>query len=176
MTVDLFDLPPLSGALVSECGTYRYKLWRAWDSHLPTCAFVMLNPSTADATDDDNTIRRCIGFAKRWGFGGILVANLFAYRATKPKELLTAQDPVGPGNDQRLVEVGRSCARVVVAWGAGCRWRGRRRQDIEALNALRTCRPNSEVVMCLGTTAVGFPRHPLYVKGNTEPVPYEAPR
>lgn len=168
---ELFESPPQSGALVSDCGLYRYKLWRSWDESLPACAFVMLNPSTADAHQDDPTIRRCIGFAKAWGFGHLVVANLFAYRATNPKELKGVADPRGPGNNAQLFEVGRCCARVVVAWGAGCRLPRRAPRDAIALASLRLAR-TSEPIQCLGKTKTGFPRHPLYVRADTEPVPY----
>jgi len=165
-----------SGAIISYCRLYRYQLWRTWDPHLPRCAFVMLNPSTADAHDDDPTIRRCVGFAKSWGFGGIFVVNVFAFRATKPADLRKAADPVGPHNGKALVTVARACSRVVVAWGAACRWRGRPLSDRQALTIIRGCQVG-EPVLCLGKTKAGFPRHPLYVKGNTVPLEYgEAPR
>lgn len=85
---------------ISECGTYRYWLCREWSPGLDSLVWLMLNPSTADATQDDPTIRRCMGFARRWGYGGITVVNLYAYRATNPRDLLTAADPVGPENDR----------------------------------------------------------------------------
>lgn len=78
------------GAILSACGKYRYQLWRIWDDSLPLCMWVMHNPSTADADSDDPTIRRCIAFAKSWGYGGIYVGSLTPYRATNPKDLLTA--------------------------------------------------------------------------------------
>ena len=91
------------GAELSGCGRYRYKLWRIWDPDLPPILFVMLNPSTADANSDDRTIRRCVAFAKRDGFGGLLVGNLFAYRTPYPRVLRKAEEPVGDGNDVALV-------------------------------------------------------------------------
>jgi hypothetical protein len=85
---DLFDGPggPAKSAVISPCGLYRYRLTRTWDAVRWSAAFVMLNPSTADAVDDDPTIKRCVGFAKRWGCGGIVVANLFAFRSADPDE------------------------------------------------------------------------------------------
>lgn len=164
------------GATFSPCSAYRYRLWRIWDQHLPLCAFVMLNPSTADAEQDDPTIRRCLGFARRWGYGGLFVVNLFAFRATKPIDLRAAVQPIGQENDQHLHGTAKTCARIVVAWGTSCRWRGMPSRDRVVLVTLRGPRPNSEPIMCLGKTARGFPKHPIYVKGGTKPTPYgEAP-
>lgn len=104
---DLFDTGPSenerAGAILSACGTYRYHLWRLWDKALPVMVFVMQNPSTADASHDDPTIRKCIGFAKRHGYGGISVRNIFALRATDERILLTHHDPFGPENDAHLL-------------------------------------------------------------------------
>src|SRR5579859_5937119 len=91
-----------AGATFSACRTYRYRLWRSWEPRGSRCVFVGLNPSTADESTDDATIRKCVGFAKRWGFGAIEVVNLFAYagvRSTDPRSLLGVSDPVGPDND-----------------------------------------------------------------------------
>ena len=96
-----------AGALLSSCGTYRYRLWRYWHTEREPLIFIMLNPSTADAMQDDPTIRKCIGFAKRLGFGGIEVVNLFAYRATDPRDLRANGYQVGPDDfvaiQQRLL-------------------------------------------------------------------------
>lgn len=152
--------PDRGGATLSECGLYRYKLWRQWNSALPRMVFIMLNPSTADATENDPTIRRCIGFAKRERHGGILVLNLFAWRATDPKELLRVEDPVGPDNRGVWFEsMGLAQeSPPVVAWGAlhkSLKWR-----EDEAWRVL--IRP-----VCLGTTKAGHPRHPLYLSKST---------
>src|SRR4028119_2392792 len=90
------------GAIFDPTRTYRYALWRTWDAARPPVAFVLLNPSTADARRDDPTIRRCANFARTWGFGGLEVVNLFAFRATHPTDLKCAADPVGPQNDVHL--------------------------------------------------------------------------
>ncbi len=87
-----------TGAELSPCKAYRYALWRRW-SDAPPVLFVMLNPSTADESQDDPTIRRCISFAKQWGHGGIIVGNLFAFRSPYPNDLQTAADPIGPENN-----------------------------------------------------------------------------
>ncbi|SFI15082.1 DUF1643 domain-containing protein [Albimonas pacifica] len=154
---ELRALEPASGAVISDCGLYRYRLWRRWGAG-PTCVFIMLNPSTADAKQDDPTIRRCIGFAKREGCGGLVVANLFAYRATSPKDMKAASDPVGPKNDEHL----RWCADlatgpVIAGWGTHGSFMGR---------AAVVRRMLSGRISHLGLTAAGEPRHPLYLKGD----------
>jgi hypothetical protein len=126
----------------------------------------MLNPSTADAKQDDPTIRRCMGFARRWRYGGIVVVNLFAYRATHPCELLQACDPVGPDNDSALT-LHTAGHRVIAAWGRYGRFQGRAGDVLRLLGG--------HVVECLGTTRQGHPRHPLYVPGSAFPVPYKPP-
>src|SRR5262245_19133112 len=98
------DLFQTKEALISPCGLYRYWLTRTWDNSLRRVCWVMLNPSTADAEQDDPTIRRCVGFARSWGAGGIIVVNLFAFRASDPKALLRAADPVGPDNDGHILK------------------------------------------------------------------------
>jgi hypothetical protein len=147
-------------------GDYRYTLARTWEASTEPLAFILLNPSTADATEDDPTIRRCVGFAKRWGYGGILVVNLYAYRATKPRDMLAAEDPVGPDNDRILAEVleGRT---VVAAWGTNAR-----RERVSEVLALI---PQSARLLALEVTKYGHPKHPLYVHGEVQPVPWPAP-
>lgn len=125
----------------------------------------MLNPSTADATQDDPTIRRCIGFARDWGYGSLKVVNLFAFRATDPSILEGAADPIGPENDRHLVETCQQADLVVAAWGNYGRLLGRDRQVVALLAS------HSEI-MCLGSTKCGNPRHPLYVRGDTQPMPF----
>lgn len=138
-------------------GRYRYLLWRRW-AEADSLLFIMLNPSTADAAQDDPTIRRCIGFARRWGFGGVEVVNLFAWRATLPRELAKARDPVGPHNDRAIsLAVARSRA-VIAAWGVHGALGDRDAQVAQLLAATR--------LRCLGLTRDGAPRHPLYVAGN----------
>ncbi|MFG1262329.1 DUF1643 domain-containing protein [Xanthobacter aminoxidans] len=180
-----------AGAEISPCGTYRYRLWREWRNHPApaqwdmwtnddgtpvvdgaghqlgepkSCVFIMLNPSTADGEQDDPTIRRCVGFAKTWGFDRLEVLNLFAYRATDPRALLALtheKDPVGNGNSQAFKEVlswDRPLGTIVCAWGAHG---GHLGQDETALGWLKD-RPR----YALGLTAGGHPKHPLYVKGD----------
>ena len=106
-----------SSALFSECRTYRYALWRVWDESLDSILFIGLNPSTADESHNDPTISRCINFAKKWGYGGLCMANLFAYRATQPRIMMLADDPIGPDNDQILFDLVSKADIVVAAWG-----------------------------------------------------------
>jgi hypothetical protein len=155
-------------AEISACGLYRYRLTRVWDATLRPACFVMLNPSTADALQDDPTIRRCVGFARAWGCGGIVVVNLFAWRATDPRELWMAADAEGPDNDRHITEAVIECHPVIAAWGVGGRM-GFRDQDV--LRLIQSAgRPWP---LCLGRTKGGHPRHPLYVPADTMPVPFE---
>lgn len=158
--LDLFGSQ--SSAVISPCGQYRYMLGRRWGAG-PACVFVMLNPSTADAEQDDPTIRRCIGFAKREGCGGLVVVNLYAFRATDPKGLLTATDPVGSENDAYIAGALSMPERIVVAaWGAGDRMR--RAKTVLARHPGR--------FVCLGLSKDGHPRHPLYIKRDQPLFPF----
>jgi hypothetical protein len=143
--------------------TYRYRLSRTWDPSGPTVAFVMLNPSTADADVLDPTVRRCVGFALAWGFGSLEVVNLFAFRATDPRDLVRADAPVGPANDRAILDATSTADRVVVAWGARGVHQGRA-ADVVGLLDTAPVRPLS-----LGTTRDGHPRHPLYVPADCRP-------
>lgn len=155
-----------SGATISECGLYRYRLWRSWGPG-DRVLFVMLNPSTADATADDPTIRKCVAFAKMWGFGGMDVANIFALRSTDPKALYSAPDPVGPLNDTALRILARICPRIVCAWGNHGALHGRGRK-VAAMLAEEGATP-----LCFRLTKPGQPEHPLYQPYSRKPVPYE---
>lgn len=141
---------------------YRYVLHRRWDDRLPRVAFVMLNPSTADETHDDPTIRRCTAFARRWRFGSLEVVNLYAYRATRPADLWAANAPIGPQNDRYLQRAAARADRVVLAWGNGG---GRAGRGAAVAQMLGRIRPLS----CLGLTRLGQPRHPLYARRETSP-------
>ena len=150
-----------ASAEVSDDGRYRYNLTRRWAEGGKQALFVMLNPSTADGTTDDPTIRRCIGFAKREGCASLEVVNLFALRATDPKTLTGARDPVGPLNDHWIVGAMDRASIVVAAWGASLPRTTAFHRDgaVKLLLAER-------VVHALGLTAFGFPRHPLYVPAD----------
>lgn len=122
-------------------------------------AFVGLNPSKADEIRSDRTVSRCIDFAKRWGYGGLVMLNAFGYMATDPREMHRADDPVGPDNDIHIRTVAREVALVVVAWGNGGNWK---RRDAAVLKMLGE-------VKALGLTKRGRPLHPLYVRSDTIP-------
>ena len=154
------DLYLKSGATFSDCGQYRYHLWRQWNEEAFVMAFIMLNPSTADANEDDPTIRRCIGFAKREGAGSISVRNVFSLRATDPKELAKHADPVGPNNYYWLTGRVVPLSKIVVAWGAMIKNPRLRDGYLIARAAVRCA------AYCLGTTKSGDPRHPLYLPAN----------
>lgn len=146
------------GALISDCGKFRYRLWRRWDISLPVACFVMLNPSTADASVDDATIRKCIGFAERLGFGSIEVVNLFAYRATDPKDLRRAGYPVGPDNDAHFEWVAHDADRrgsVICAWGTNAA-KLQRPADVIAMLRRWHIKPKA-----LQINGHGIPAHPL---------------
>lgn len=158
----LFDAP--SGALFSDDRRYRYKLWRTWDETLPKLMCIGLNPSTADERNDDPTIRRIIRFAHAWGLGGMRMMNLFAYVTPYPKEL--KHDDNWEMNRDIILTNGNDVLSnggiVLFAWGnfAEARSRG---AEIAALF------PQAR---CLGHNANGSPKHPLYIRGDTVPVPF----
>jgi hypothetical protein len=157
------------GALFSRDRRYRYRLWRRWDRSLPLVAFCMLNPSTADERSDDPTIRRCIGFARDWGYGGVEIVNLFALRATDPRELRRAGDPIGRRNDAYLIEAAQRAAAVVIAWGIHGALRSRGAAGLALLS------PRARL-LALGWTRVGEPRHPLYLRRDVRPIDVAAAR
>lgn len=148
---------------------YRYTLTRGpWLTGNGTVLFVMLNPSIADERQDDPTIRRCVGFAQSWGFRRLTVGNLYALRATDPRELFRAEDPVGPLNDLRLIGLARDADEVIAAWGAT-----QHPQPERAGHVLDLLDAAFGPVLCLGLTpATGQPRHPLYVAADTPLRPY----
>lgn len=152
----------LRTAEISPCGQYRYALGRRWGAG-PAVAFIALNPSTADESADDPTIRRMMGFARGWGYGGLVVGNLYAYRATKPADLWKAPDPIGPDNDGHLAQIAAGCERIVAAWGANAR-----PDRIAAALAL----PGMNRLTALALTNNGQPRHPLYLRGDLTPQPW----
>jgi|HubBroStandDraft_1064217.scaffolds.fasta_scaffold327952_2 hypothetical protein len=155
--------PPVHGSAVfSDCNRYRYVLRRSWDPTRQTVLFVGLNPSTADAKRNDPTIRRCIRFAHDWGFGSLIMANLFAYRATQPGILPRADDPIGPKNNSWLSRLQKQADIVIAAWGIHGTLRAR---NLEVL-------PRFPIIHCLGKTKSGHPRHPLYLPATVTPKPY----
>jgi hypothetical protein len=158
-----------SDATISPCGVYRYHLERIWDESLPLCCWVMLNPSIADATKDDPTIRRCIGFAKSWGYGGIVVVNLFALRATDPIDIYFHPFPEGPDISEHLVKWTTTCKLVVAGWGVHGSYRDRHK----VVAGLLECR--GVKLHSLALTKDGQPKHPLYLKSTLQPVAWSPP-
>lgn len=148
------------GAAFSADQRYRYALWRVWQAE-PKCLMVIgLNPSTADAQKDDPTIRRCIGFAVDWGFGGLLMGNLFAFRSTYPHSLSTVDDPVGIDNNEWLMRMRDNAGMVLAAWGANGDFRPQRTAEVLEM---------FPELYHLGLTQKGHPRHPLYIARAKKP-------
>ena len=145
---------------------YRYLLGRRVGDSKRRLLFVMLNPGTADATHNDPTIRRCIGFAERWNYGVLEVANLFAYRTSYVAELRRAEDPIGPGNDLWISRALASADRVVLAWGNHGSYMGRSGQVRRFISGLTE-------PYHLGINRTGEPKHPLYLPASTIPTPLE---
>jgi hypothetical protein len=153
------------GAVFSADRKYRYALWRTWDPGLARVLFVGLNPSTADACSDDPTLRRCIGFARDWGYGGILVGNLFGRCATRPAELRTVADPVGEDNAAWLERLAREAARLIACWGNHGAFMDRDRHFSAGRGAL----------YCLRLNRNGSPAHPLYLRRGQLPRRWSPP-
>lgn len=160
-------------AWFSDCGTYRYGLLRIIEhglilpSHADECVnFIMLNPSTATADIDDPTIRRCIGYAHQWGYGELMVTNLFAFRATDPKAMQAAPDPIGPENDEYIRKVAGAAHLIVAAWGSHGEWQ---RRDAVVRRIVHSVGKQEH---CLTTTVKGQPGHPLYLAKHLKPFPY----
>lgn len=156
-----------SGALISECGEYRFTLWRNLpEGHAGMCVnFIMLNPSTADHEKDDPTIRRCIGYARSWGFGKLIITNLFALRSTDPRVLQRHADPVGEGNDEQIVAMADRSHRIIFAWGNHGKLLGR---GNEVRKLLSEGGVMEEFNYCLGMNKTGEPVHPLYQAKDLE--------
>lgn len=159
------------GADVSAHGRYRYSLYRRWDYGKPAVLFVMLNPSTADADIDDPTIRKCIGFARRWNMGGVRVCNLYPWRATNPKDLPSGHEVGGehggilPRNDYAILSAACDAGRIIAAWGANAGpWPMRSSHVMDLLR--------DRHVEALRLTKNGRPWHPLYVGYDAIPVDY----
>jgi hypothetical protein len=151
---------PRRSATICPCGRYRFRLERRWGEG-GTVNFIMLNPSVADAMQDDPTIRRCLVFARAWGLEALVVTNLFAFRAADPEDLW-AQPParrIGRGNDDAVLEAATQASLIVCAWGAGGRIDGRGNAVRNQLDGFR--------LHAMGLTRSGEPRHPLYLPGTS---------
>lgn len=155
-------------ALYSPCGLYRYQLTRGWSTSAEGDAcilWIMLNPSRADQFgNNDPTIERCERRSRRWGFADMVVVNLFGYSASTPKMLREAADPVGPDNDRHVAQAAADAGLILCAWGTHGGWLGR---DVAILRLL-----GDRPLHCLGRTASGAPRHPLYLPYSRDPTPF----
>lgn len=163
------DMPKYVLSEAKIVGDYRYYLVRTWPttvSELKSVVFIMLNPSTADGDVDDATIRKCVMFAKRWGYTAVYVVNLFAVRCTDPKMLPTFVDPIGPDNDAWIEHFCSQDCLVVAAWGADPFAVERSKQVLKKL---------TREVCCLGTTKSGQPKHPLYLPKSTALITFKNP-
>lgn len=153
-----------TGALFSDCKQYRYHLWRRWDTSLPVCNFLMLNPSTADDWRNDPTVERCEQRARFWKYGGLSVTNIFAFRATQPEDMLYAEDPIGPDNNRIILAEAQTCGIVICAWGNhGDHFQRNQYILFSLLYELR------HKLHALGMTKAGNPQHPLYLPYDLQP-------
>lgn len=169
--MDIFDREPrpLSRASFSADGRYRYILSRRWGDLERTVTFILLNPSTADAEHDDPTMRRCIQFAKDWGFSALHVVNLFAWRATDPKWMRRAAvDPIGLNNDAWIREACAGSDMVVCAWGEHGTYLGRSHH----VKKILVDGPAPHKIHALRFNRSGEPAHPLYMPKHTKPMPW----
>lgn len=153
-------------AIFSNCRTFRYTLWREWDfSNQNYAMFIGLNPSTADEVNNDPTVRRCIDYAKRWGYGAMCMMNAFAFRATDPAVMKAHPDPVGEKNDYWLKEMALEAGIIIAAWGLHGKHLDRQASILKLL---------PHPIHCLTTTKDGTPGHPLYLKKSLEAKPFRS--
>lgn len=155
-----------SGATFSDCRRWRYLLWRRWNPALPAANFLMLNPSTADEKVLDPTCARARDYAERWGYGALIVTNIFGWRATDPADMRAAPDPVGPGNDRAILRAAREAQLVVCAWG-------NHGAHLERSAAVRALLAKAKVPLtALRLNGSGEPAHPLYLPGRLTARPW----
>ena len=152
-----------SGATFSACRRWRYLLWRCWDASRPAANFLMLNPSTADELKLDPSCTRARNYAERWGFGAVLITNIFGWRATDPEEMKSVKDPVGRGNDRAIVKAAKQAKLVVCAWGNHGEHMGR------AEEVLRMLARHRLALHLLKLNGGGHPAHPLYLPAALAP-------
>jgi hypothetical protein len=154
-------------AVFSDDEQYRYKLIVGWGGNSQWVNFIMLNPSTADEVVNDPTVERCQRRAKEWGYSGFIVTNIFALRSTDPKKLYSTPDPIGPANDEAIVESAMSTDLVVCGWGGHGKFMGRG-DYVRAMLAAMHIAPTA-----LRVTKSGQPGHPLYIPYSAKPIPYQ---
>ncbi|MBM5820012.1 MAG: DUF1643 domain-containing protein [Cyanobacteria bacterium K_DeepCast_150m_m2_101] len=162
----------LREAAFSPDRRHRWWLQRCWSAEQPQLLFIGLNPSRADAERDDPTLRRLIGFARAWGFGSLMVVNLFARCSASPAVLRRSSDPVGADNDHWLQRSAAAASALWLGWGNGGGWRQR---DQEVLALLAAALPPGVPLLAVGLTASGQPRHPLYVPAAAQPLRLQHP-
>lgn len=153
-------------AVFSEDRAYRYTLSRNWGPG-KALMWIGLNPSTADESQLDPTLRRVLGYSRAFGYDGFRMTNLFAFRATFPRVMLLQSDPVGPDNDMWLLRVAESCDKIVCAWGAQGKHRDRSSRVVELLS-----QDHADKLHCFGLTRAGEPKHPLYLPAATPLIPF----
>jgi len=154
----------IKDAIISSDDKYRYVLSRIWDESKSKVMIIGLNPSTADASYDDPTIRKCIKYAKSWGYGGIYMLNLFAFRASKPKIMFSVDEPIGVENNQYLMDYSLKCDKVVCAWGSDGNYKNRSSEIKSKLSNLHYLARNKS----------GEPSHPLYLKPELTPIRFNS--
>ena len=163
--LNLFESPEetlsRSRAEFSPDRRHRYALWRTWDKDGEVAMFLCLNPSTATEIKNDPTVSRCIEFAKRWGYGGMIMANIFAYRATDPDDMKNVPDPVGPDNDKWLNQLADESDLIVIAWGNHGLHLDRSKSVMELMAGRQ--------LHYLEFNDNGEPKHPLYCSGQIRP-------
>ena len=151
-----------SGAILSKNRHYRYALWRIWDERKPWVLFIGLNPSTADESHDDNTLKKCIHYASQWGYGGVYMANLFAVRATKPSVMKQHRSLIGSANDDHLDDLYNRAGIVVAAWG----------NDGVYQNRSAAIKDKYSSLYCMKVNKSGEPGHPLYLTNDASCFPF----
>ncbi len=156
-------------ATLSDCGKYRYELRRVWDTSKGLVNFIGLNPSTADATKDDPTLRRCINFARDWGYGGLIMTNLFAYRLTDSRQLKKVAEPIGPCNEKHQFDAAWDAEIVVACWGC----HGMAKEEGEQTR-VRMKLHLGMTLKCIRLTSEGAPEHPLYLPADLKLVEFRA--
>jgi hypothetical protein len=151
-----------NGAIFSPGRAYRYKLWRRWSAG-PVVHFIMLNPSTADEKKNDPTVERCERRARQWGYGGLIVTNIFAYRSTSPWALYKIPDPIGTDNDYHILSSTTKTEHTICGWGEHGKLMNRHEKVKTLLGYVR--------VYALKLNKDGIPTHPLYLNYKLEPIP-----
>ncbi|XAK55451.1 DUF1643 domain-containing protein [Bacillus inaquosorum] len=147
---------------------YRYMLDCEWDEELNKVTFIMLNPSIADTSECDKTLNRCVNFSKSWGYGGMIIVNLFAYISPHPQDLKKADNPIGENNNEYILEAVKMADKIILAWGNTLNGKVFNRRKKEVLELLK-----GHSHYCIKKTKDNkFPRHPLYLSSELKPIPY----